>query len=120
MTCPIFAPISAKVRGMFLRASLALLLIASPAFAQDAEDCGACTELDRVTTADPVLPLDLPAPPQKREADKGKPVEVPIPGTNESVTLYHKPGAGVWVSDLAPGGVFVKPKKDKLSVEMKF
>src|SRR6478672_8380440 len=105
---------------MILRVAFVVLLLASPALAQDAEDCGACTELDRVTTADPVLPLDLPTPPQKREADKGKPVEVPIPGTNESVTVYHKPGAGVWVSDLAPGGVFVKPKKDKLSVEMKF
>ena len=105
---------------MFLRAAcLIVLLIASPALAQDAQ-CGACTELDRVTTADPVAPLDLPQPPQKSAADKGAPIEVPVPGTNDTVTVYHKPGAGVWVSDLAPGGVFVRPKKDKLSVEMKF
>ncbi len=105
---------------MFLRAAVLVLLIASPALAQDAEDCGACTELDRVTTADPVAPLDLPQPPQKSAADRGKAIEVTLPGTNDTITVYHKPGAGVWVSDLAPGGVFVRPKKDKLSVEMKF
>jgi hypothetical protein len=105
---------------MIARAAVLILLIASPALAQDAEDCGACTELDRVTTADPVAPLDLPQPPQKSAADKGTPIEVPLPGTNDTVTVYHKPGAGVWVSDLAPGGVYVRPKKDKLSVEMKF
>lgn len=106
---------------MTLRAALALLLLVTPALAQEAatEDCGACTELDRVTTADPVLPPDLPPPPKRTGVDKGTPVEVPVPGTNETVTVYHK-GASVWVGDLAPGGVFVKPKKDKLSVEMKF
>lgn len=105
---------------MFARAAVLILLIAAPALAQDAEECGACTELDRVTTADPVAPMDLPKPPQKSVADKGKAIEVPLPGTNDTITVYHKPGAGVWVSDLAPGGIFVRPKKDKLSVEMKF
>jgi hypothetical protein len=105
---------------MIFRAAALILLIASPALAQEAEDCGACTELDRVTTADPVAPMDLPQPPQKSVADKGKAIELPVPGTNDTITVYHKPGAGVWVSDLAPGGVFVRPKKDKLSVEMKF
>src|SRR3954452_15193898 len=99
---------------MFIRAAALILLLASPALAQDAVDCGACTELDRVTTADPVAPTDLPQPPQKSVADKGAPIEVPVPGTNDTVTVYHKPVAGVWVSDLAPGGVFVRPKKDKL------
>jgi hypothetical protein len=105
---------------MFLRAAVLIFLIAAPALAQEAGDCGACTELDRVTTADPVAPMDLPQPPQKFVGDKGKAIEVPVPGTNDTITVYHKPGAGVWVSDLAPGGVFVRPKKDKLSVEMKF
>jgi hypothetical protein len=105
---------------MFIRAAVLILLIASPALAQEAEDCGACTELDRVTTADPVAPIDLPPPPQKSAVDKGTPIEVPVPGAHDTITVYHKPGAGVWVSDLAPGGVFVRPKKDKLSVEMKF
>jgi hypothetical protein len=105
---------------MLFRAAAVVLLLAAPALAQDAADCGACTELDRVTTADPVLPMDLPPPPHKQAADKGKAIEVPVPGTNDTVTVYHKPGAGVWVSDLAPGGVFVRPKNSKLSVEMKF
>jgi hypothetical protein len=105
---------------MFLRVAALVLLIAFPALAQDTEDCGACTELDRVTTADPVAPMNLPQPPSKSVADKGKAIEVRVPGTNDTITVYHKPGAGVWVSDLAPGGVFVRPKKDKLSVEMKF
>ena len=61
-----------------------------------------------------------PPPPQKPVADRGKPIEVTVPGSNEMITVYHKPGAGVWVSDLAPGGVFVRPKNNKLAVEMKF
>jgi hypothetical protein len=64
--------------------------------------------------------MDLPAPPQKQAADRGKPIELPVPGTNDTITVYHKPGAGVWVGDLVPGGVFVRPKNNKLSVEMKF
>ncbi|MDB5644035.1 MAG: hypothetical protein JWN07_3352 [Hyphomicrobiales bacterium] len=105
---------------MILRAAALVLLLASPALAQEASECGACTELDRVTTADPVLPMELPAPPLKQEADKGKKIEVPVPGTHDTITVFHKPGAGVWVSDLAPGGIFVRPKNNKLSVEMKF
>lgn len=107
---------------MVLRAAALALLLAAPALAQDAEpeDCGACTELDRITTADPVTPMDLPQPPHKAAADKGKAIELPVPGTNDTITVYHKPGAGVWVSDLAPGGVFVRPKNNKLSVEMRF
>jgi len=105
---------------MLFRAAVLTLLLTMPALAQEPEDCGACTELDRITTADPVAPSELPPPPRKQVADKGVPIEVPVPGTDETVTVYHKPGAGVWVSDLAPGGVFVRPKKDKLSIEMKF
>ena len=105
---------------MIFLAAIVVSLFASPALAQDVAPCGACTELDRVTTADPVLPMDLPLAPQKQAMDKGKPIEVPVPGTNETVTVYHKPGAGVWVSDLAPGGVFLRPKNNKLSVELKF
>ena len=104
---------------MLFRVAAIALLLSAPALAQEPEACGACTELDRVTTADPVLPMVLPPPPQKQLADKGKPIEVPVPGTNETVTVYHKPGAGVWVSDLAPGGVFMRPKNNKLSVELK-
>jgi hypothetical protein len=105
---------------MVFRAALLCVLLSAPALAQEATECGACTELDRITTADPVAPSDLPVPPSKRVADKGKPIEVQVPGTNESITVYHKPGAGVYVGDLVPGGVFVRPKKDKLSVEMRF
>ena len=107
---------------MIARAAFCLLMLAAPALAQDAEsnDCGACTELDHVTTADPVLPMNLPAPPPKQAADRGTPIEVSVPGTNETITVFHKPGAGMWVSSLAPGGIFVRPKNNKLSVEMKF
>ncbi len=105
---------------MILRAAALILLLTAPALAQEPEACGACTELDRVTTANPVLPMSLPVPPPRFVADKGTPIEMRVPGTHDTFTVYHKPGVGVWVSDLAPGGIFVRPKNNRLAVEMKF
>ncbi len=127
---------------IFRGSALALLLAASPACAQGAgvqpvevlpldpphivaptaeepSACGACTALDRATMADPAPPSDMPPPRQAAAIDHGKPIDLPVPGTN-GVTVYHKAGAGLWVGDLAPGGVFVRPNKHKLSVDMKF
>lgn len=101
-----------------VRFTLLALLLASPALAQEA-DCGACTELDRAALAEPVPPTPLPAPPAARRLDRGKEIDVPVPGAGE-VTVFHKPGAGLWVSDFAPGGVYVKPRQGKLSVDMRF
>ena len=107
---------------MIFRVAALVLLLVSPVHAQDAvpEGCGSCTALDRVTMADPVLPLPLPAPPQKHVADKGKAFELVVPGTQNTITVYHMPGVGMWVSSLAPGGIFVRPKSNQLAVEMKF
>jgi hypothetical protein len=107
------------------RLPLALLfacLASAPALAQVAlaEGCGVCTELDRQTMADPVAPSDLPPPPQKREVDRGRPIEIQLPLVNDTILVWHKPGAGLWVSDLAPGGIFMRPKKDKLAIELRF
>lgn len=100
--------------------TLALLAAAVPAVAQ--EDCGACTELDRATMADPVPPSDLPpVPGPAPQVDaKGTPIELPLPGGQGGVTVFHKNGSGVWLSDLAGGNVYVKPKQNKLSVDLKY
>ncbi|MFM2443872.1 MAG: hypothetical protein RJB09_1058 [Pseudomonadota bacterium] len=107
---------------MIFRVAALVLLLTAPALAQEAApvDCGSCTALDRVTMADPVLPLPLPTPPQKYVADKGKAFELVVPGTQNTITVYHMPGVGMWVSSLAPGGIFVRPKSNQLAVEMKF
>ena len=101
------------IRGVFI-----LALATSPALAQEATDCGACTDLDRATMAEPVLPPALPSPPRVTSApDRGQ--AFAIPGANIP-TVFYKPGAGLWVSDATPGGIYVRPKKDKFSIDMRF
>lgn len=103
---------------MIIRAALITMLCTTPALAQEVMDCGACTDLDRATIADPILPPALPlAPKPAATPDRGQAFE--IPGVNVP-PVYYKPGAGLWVSDATPGGVFFKPKKDKFSIDMRF
>ena len=103
---------------MTFRAALILALATTPAFAQEAVDCGACTDLDRASMAEPILPAPLPlAPKPVSTPDRGQAFE--IPGVSVP-PVYYKPGAGLWVSDVTPGGVFLKPKKDKFSIDMRF
>ncbi|MDB5649396.1 MAG: hypothetical protein JWL62_916 [Hyphomicrobiales bacterium] len=93
----------------------------TPAFA-DPADCGACTELDRATMADPVAPSDLPRPPAIHAENtdaKGTPIEVPLPGEG-GVTVFHKSGSGVWLSEAAGGNVYVKPAQNKLTLDLKY
>lgn len=105
---------------MIIRGAFILALATSPALAQQAEDCGACTDLDRATMAEPVLPPPLPAAPKPATPpDRGRAIDLAIPGVNVP-TVFYKPGSGLWVSDATPGGVFVKPKKDKFSIDMRF
>jgi hypothetical protein len=107
-------------RGMMIRAVLIAMIAATPALAQEVTDCGACTELDRATMADPLTPPILPALPKPATPpDRGQAIDLAIPGVN-TPTVYYRPGAGLWVSDATPGGVYVKPKKDKFSIDMRF
>jgi hypothetical protein len=106
--------------GMMIRAALIAIFAATPAFAQVENDCGACTELDRATIADPVTPPVLPALPKPASLpDRGQAIDLSIPGVN-TPTVFFKPGSGLWVSDATPGGVYVKPKKDKFSIDLRF
>lgn len=102
------------------RMALIFALVTAPALAQEATDCGACSELDRAAIAEPVLPpvlLATPKPPAT--PDRGQPFELAIPGVTLP-TVFYKPSAGLWVSDATPGGVYIKPKKDKFSIDMRF
>ena len=100
--------------------ALILTLASAPALAQQAEECGACTDLDRATIAEQVLPPPLPAMPKPAGTpDRGQAIELAIPGVNVP-TVFYKPSAGLWVSDATPGGVYVRPKKDKFSIDMRF
>ena len=103
---------------MMFRAVFIFTLATTPALAQEAQDCGACTDLDRATMAEPVMVPALPAAPRPvATPDRGQAFD--IPGVNVP-SIYYKPGAGLWVSDATPGGVFVRPKKDKFSIDMRF
>ncbi|MBX9741676.1 MAG: hypothetical protein K2X62_16495 [Beijerinckiaceae bacterium] len=96
------------------------LLAAAPAGAEP-HDCGTCTELDRATMADPVAPSDLPPPriaPDTSLHARGEAIDVPLPG--QDVTVFHKKGSGLWLSDLAGGNVYVKPQNKKLTVDLKY
>lgn len=99
-----------------------LCVLATPAALRAEQvDCGNCTELDRATMADPVAPSDLPAPRAPIDASaraRGDAIDLPLPGPN--VTVFHKKGSGVWVSDLAGGNLYVKPQGKKLSVDLKY
>ncbi len=102
------------------RMALLFALATAPALAQDADACGACTELDRAAIAEPAPPPVLPATPKSISApDRGKPIELAIPGIN-TPTVWYRAGSGLWVSDATPGGVYIKPKKDKFSIDMRF
>ena len=102
------------------RMALFFSLLTAPAFAQEANDCGACTDLDRATMADPVLPALPPMAPKPVSApDRGKPFELAIPGIN-TPTVWYRAGSGLWVSDATPGGVYITPKKNKFSIDMRF
>lgn len=114
--------IPAKLRRMSrcLAAALCTVLLASASAQAQDMDCGACTELDRQTMADPVPPQDL-RPPEPRFIGKGpdhRGKAIDVPGTG--VTVYHKPGAGIWIGDYVPGGVFVRPRQNKFSIDMRF
>jgi hypothetical protein len=103
-----------------IRMALIIPLAATPAFSQEVNDCGACTELDRATIADPVTPPVLPIVPKPATPpDRGQALGLDIPGVN-TPTVFFKPGSGLWVSDATPGGVYVKPKKDKFSIDLRF
>jgi hypothetical protein len=102
------------------RMALIFALVTAPALAQEVDACGACTELDRATMAEPVQPPVLssiakPAP----SPDRGQAIDLAIPGVNVP-TVFYKPSAGLWVSDATPGGIYVRPKKDKFSIDMRF
>ncbi|MDB5595967.1 MAG: hypothetical protein JWM36_2928 [Hyphomicrobiales bacterium] len=103
---------------------LALLMAGQLTPARAAQqDCGSCTALDRATMADPVPPSDLPPPPAAHSDNqdaKGKPLEVPIPGQSGGVTVFHKSGSGVWLSEVAGGNVYVQPHQNKLSLDLKY
>jgi len=103
-----------------IRVALFAMIAAAPALAQEAQECGTCTELDRATLADPVIAPVLPPPPKPATPpDRGQAIDLSIPGVN-TPTVYYKPSSGLWVSDATPGGVFVKPKKDKFSIDLRF
>jgi hypothetical protein len=103
-----------------IRMALIFSLVTAPAFAQEMDACGACTELDRATIAEPVLPAALPSTQKPAvEPDRGQAIELAIPGVNVP-TVFYKPSAGLWVSNATPGGIYIKPKKDKFSIDMRF
>ncbi len=103
-----------------IRMALIFSLITAPALAQEANDCGACTELDRATMAEPVLPPVFSSVNKPIAVpDRGQPFDLAIPGVNVP-TVFYKPSAGLWISDATPGGVYIKPKKDKFSIDMRF
>ncbi len=103
-----------------IRMALIFSLATAPAFAQEANDCGACTELDRATMVDPVTPsLPLMVPKPASAPNRGKQIELAIPGINIPA-VWYRAGSGLWISDATPGGVYIKPKKDKFSIDMRF
>jgi hypothetical protein len=103
-----------------IRMALIFALVTAPALAQEVDACGACTELDRATMADPVTPsLPLMTPKPASAPDRGKPIELAIPGIN-TPPVWYRAGSGLWISDATPGGVYIKPKKDKFSIDMRF
>jgi hypothetical protein len=103
-----------------IRMALIFALVTAPAFAQEVDACGACTELDRAAIAEPAPVPVLPATPKPvTTPDRGQAIELAIPGVNVP-TVFYKPSAGLWVSNATPGGVYIKPKKDKFSVDMRF
>ena len=103
-----------------IRFALIAFVATAPALAQEAQECGACTDLDRAAMSEPVTAPALPAPPRPATPpDRGQAIELAIPGLN-TPTVFYKPSAGLWVSNATPGGIFVRPKKDKFSIDMRF
>ncbi len=103
-----------------IRLALITLLATTPALAQEASDCGACTELDRATMAEPVAPQNMPALPKTPTPPwRGRAYDPGLIGI-AAPTIFYRPGSGFWVSDATPGGVFISPKKNKFSVNLRF
>ena len=103
-----------------IRMALIFSLVTAPAFAQEANDCGACTELDRATMADPATPsLLLMSPKPTSPPNRGRAIDLAIPSIN-TPTVWYRAGSGLWVSDATPGGVYINSKKKKFSIDMRF
>lgn len=98
--------------------------LASPAFAQSAgtieaaplpAPCETC-QADEIQVGDYVPPL-VPSPRPAPQLDwRGKPISVPVTGVP---TVYHRPGAGLWLYGQDNSNVYVDSKDNRTMLRLR-
>lgn len=101
-----------------------LLCLASPALAQArgeieaaplAEPCESCMA-DEQQVGD-YLPPTVPSPRPGPQLDwRGRPISVPIAGVP---TIYHRPGAGVWLYGEQNSNIYVDTKDKRTMLRLR-
>jgi hypothetical protein len=98
---------------------LALLLLASaPACAQLAQEpaCESCRPEDEQQVGDYVPPA-IPEPRPVTSLDpRGNALSLPVTG---APTLYHRPGAGVWLGGIGANNVYVDHSRSQSLLRLK-